>query len=294
MKFNLPILLAVLCVAGTAASGQEVTKGQHLIVRAASMLRQHRRLEANVRQQISLFGQQLSGPGYYAQYGDDKAGSSAGAIACKLQLKISFGGKVASLEQVCDGRFLYTRYDLPWRNSLTFIDLDRVRKAIQSADQQPPPSPTTNWMAHGGLSHLVEQLDKHFHFSQPRAGKLGKSKIPVWSLQGTWKPEMLAKLLPDQASAIAAGKKPQLDELPEQIPHNVAVTLGRAEPFELFPYQIIFYRNTGDSRSPILTLQFFSVRHRETMHASEFDYRPNDQELVDQTGAYMKKLGLVD
>jgi hypothetical protein len=95
-------------------------------------------------------------------------------------------------------------------------------------------------MALGGLPRLLSTLDGHFAFG--RAKPLVIGKLPVWSLEGQWKPKVLATLLPDQREAILAGQPAQLDKLPPHLPHGVTLILGRDEVVPLFPYSISYYR----------------------------------------------------
>ena len=39
-------------------------------------------------------------------------------------------------------------------------------------------------------------------------------ELPVWSIDGRWKPHVLANLLPDQKDAILAGQEERLSQAP--------------------------------------------------------------------------------
>ncbi len=309
MKFSLPILTMVASLAplpylAAADPGQALPSrqpeaardvdGQDLIRQAAIRLRELPRIEANVRQRIDLFGQQLSGPGYYSQYGD-------GSGKVRLQLKLALSGQMASFQQISDGRFLYTQIEMPGsKRRVSFVDTQRIRKAMRRTVTQVTPQPTANWMALGGLSYLLGQLDEHFLFTTAKANSLGDGKIPVWTIHGTWKPEKLAQMLPDQQEAILAGQPARLEDLSSNLPHAVAVTLGRDRRFPLFPYRLVYYQQAPGvdkkrqkvAPHPILSLELFNVRQRADMKASEFDYQPDDNELVDQTNQILQRLGL--
>jgi hypothetical protein len=153
-------------------------------------------------------------------------------------------------------------------------------------------------MALGGLPKLLAALDSHFAFDPPKPMNIGKGKLPVWSLEGHWKPAILASLLPDQKAEIAAGERVDLSRLPPQLPHGVTVVLGRDQVIPFFPYGISYYRwaaAEGESSPPrrqvMATWELFEVRFRPDLDASLFDYRPHDAQQVDErTDEYIARL----
>ncbi len=308
MKVKLPILAVTLSVFASIAVSQipssqsppVTTDGQELVARAATVLASQPRLEANARQQINLFGQQLSGPGYYAQFGADKLDTTYATTAARLQLKVAIGGEVTKFQQACDGRFLYTQWELPDEKRLTFIDLQRVHQAAQESKSAASLAMTTNWMALGGLPGLLRQLSDNFQFTAPQEGVLGKENVPVWKVAGSWRRDRLAEMIPSQRADILAGKPIQWDELPPQLPHSVVLTLSRDQPFPLFPYRVVYNRHvvatTNSKRNviaqPVLILELYNVRQRASMQASEFNFKPDDQELIDETEDFILRLGL--
>lgn len=296
MNYKLPILAAAALlqvsanwgITQTAQSESSPPDGQQLIQMAARQLLNQPPLECNVRQKINLFGQELIGPGSYQQFGSGKS-------MVRLELKLTVGGKVVSLQQVCDGRFFYVRQDLPNLTSLSRIDLQRVQEAIDAAGPNATPPPTANWMTRGGLPHLLQQLESNFEFTAPQASSL--KQIPVWIVTGRWKQDRLAEMLPAQKDNILAGLPADLSQLPPQIPHEVEITLGHDDLFPLFPYRIVYRRlaspgGEGTPPQPIVVLEFFNVRRRLDMDPREFEYVPDDRELVDNTDEYLASLGL--
>ena len=299
MKFNLPIFALTMAAGLPGVLAQNARSdgisarltGQTLVADAAHRLVAQPHLEANLRQQINLFGQELSGPGYYAQFG-------AGSGKFRLQLKLSIDSKPAIFQQICDGRFLYVEKNLPERKSLMFIDFDRVQETINNADDSRIAAMSPVMLARGGLSRLLRELEQNFQFGEPLPSEIGSGKIPVWTVRGLWKREKLTQLLSGQAAEIEAGKPARLNELAPHLPHSVVLTLGRDETFPLFPYRIVYRKHiiknvSGRSSlqtQPILILEMFNVRQRADMQSAEFDYKPDDEELVDGTAAYIEKL----
>jgi hypothetical protein len=152
-------------------------------------------------------------------------------------------------------------------------------------------------MALGGLPKLLASLHTHFDFDAPRQTTVGQ--LPVWSVEGRWKPSMLANFLPDQRQAILAGEPTDLTQLPPHLPHGVTLILGRDQIIPLFPYGISFYRYVWDGegsatpsgRQALVTWELFEVRFRPDLNTNLFDYRPNDEQQVDdRTDEYIKRL----
>jgi hypothetical protein len=155
-------------------------------------------------------------------------------------------------------------------------------------------------MALGGLPKLLTALDTHFAFGVPMATVVGqKEKLPVWRLEGRWKPAVLANLLPEQQQAILAGEPADLSPLPPHLPHGVTLILGRDQVIPLFPYGIIYYRDVSadgastaqTDRQTMVMWELYDVHFRPDLDTSRFDYRPNDDQQVDErTDEYIARL----
>lgn len=301
-------LLALLaaCIASlfwaAEISAAEPRSGQTLIGDAAEQLHQGPPLEARVGCRVRLFGQELTATGSYVQFG-------GGTGKTRLVLAMAAGGKVFRKQmQITDGlRHLYIREENRGVKSLISIDLRKVSRAMSESDgDQTPPLQLT---AVGGVPRLLAQLNTNFDFGTPIESHLGnaKNEIPVLIVPGKWKPEMLAKLLPEHQQEILAGKPAPLDKLASHLPHEVEVTLGNDDKFPLFPYKVVFLRyasdaednprSRSDNMAEILSLKLFEVKHRPQLSREFFDYRPQNNKddvasITDGTAQYIKRLGL--
>jgi hypothetical protein len=263
------------------------TSGQELIRQAAQQLLVMPGIEAKTRQRVDLFDQQLIGSGSYLQL------ARGPKLMLRLDLKLQAKDQVASLLQVSDGDFLWIRRDLPEGRSLGRVDLRKLR---QVAGQTPVPVPASYWMALGGIPQLLVRLDESFLFQTPQATQIGE--LPVWQLEGHWRPEQLALMLPNRREAIMRGDEVPLDELPAHQPHGVTLILGRDQVIPLFPYGLSFFRrdSAGDAqggageRRPLVTLELFEVRFRGDLTPEDFRYRPGNQQVEEQTEAFVARL----
>jgi hypothetical protein len=265
--------------------------GQELVSQAAQRLLLLPGIEAKTRQRVNIFGQQLVGSGTYLQL------TSGPRLMLRLDLKLQVAARSASLQQISDGDTFWVRRSQGEETTLVRVNLRRLRDAASRIGPSDVPPPFTLWMALGGLPKLLAALDTHFAFDVPRATTAGQ--LPVWNLEGRWKPAILANLLPEQRQAILAGEPADLSKLPPHLPHGVTLILGRDQVIPLFPYGISYYRSVavdGDSDAPadrqaMVTWELFEVRFRPDLNASLFDYRPNDSQQVDErTDEYVSRL----
>ena len=255
------------------------------------------------------------------------------AIRSRLELKMQVADRVASLLQVNDGRFSWLRDDLDRDPRLVRIDLRRLREessgidprvAGQAAedasaggegqgreseelefvaagepnlldrDKQGTRESTLRrpWALLGGLPRLICDLDDNFEFEAPRETRRGD--IPVWVIQGRWRTEALARLLPNQRQRIVEGKPLSQSQVPPFVPHAVRLTLGRDDALPGFPYLIEFLRTEGRSWQPrqandseqlalMVSMEIYEARVPAEIDASLFKYNPANQDVVDRT-----------
>lgn len=296
-----------------------------LLAESLHSLRQVPNLEAKLRVRIELMGHSLTGVGSYLQSaGDD-------AIRSRLELKMQVADRVASLLQVNDGRFSWLRDDLDREPRLVRIDLRRLREeatdgkrrlvdresgasdsdlefvaAVPVRNSKTGESPSSAssfrrpWALLGGLPRLICDLDDNFEFDAPRETRRGD--IPVWVVEGRWRTDSLARVLPGQRQRILEGKPLSTSQLPAFVPHAVRLTLGRSDELPGFPYLIEFLRGQGKSwhprqvseaedTSPMVAMEIYEVRVPEELDPSLFKYNPANQDVVDRTEELIGRAG---
>ena len=199
-----------------------------------------------------------------------------------------------SLRQISDGDLLWEVRGTGETQSYTYVNLGRLREVASETKPLVPPS---LWMALGGLPRLLSELEQNFEFQAAEPLTIGEH--PVWSVEGQWKPEVLARLLPDQKEVILSGGKPHWNQLPPQVPHGITLVLGRDRVIPLFPYSFSFYRKellddeTGETqKTPVLTWDLFEVRIRTDLMPSDFAYEPsrNEHTKEERTDEYIARL----
>jgi hypothetical protein len=259
---------------GGSAAGQP-PHGQWLVGRAVRELVKQESLQAEIRQQVDLYGHHLVGVGRYRQF------FVAGEQRLRLELKLQLGEQVSTLTQVADGRHFWTRLDMPEETTLSRIDLRRVKEQVWQRTSSGLLAESSMWMALGGLPKLLQGLESHFEFSPPQAAHWKKK--PVWVTEGTWKPALLKHHWETSKS------------IPEYIPRRVQLVLGRDSEVPLFPYRIRFWRSVevlaeDTSIRPMVTLEFHRITRPTFFTRSMFEYKRGDQVVIDRTDTFLKHL----
>ena len=265
-------------------------EGQALARRAIAAVDAQRSLYLQLRQRINMFGQQLVGNGIYQQLGE------AEDRRLRLDLKVNIANQSTSMQQVCDGRFLYIRRDFGETKSLGRVDLRRIREAVarnEAADGNLDAS--NQWMLLGGVPQLLARLEKNFQFTAPKQAAL--ENTPVTVIEGYWKPEALLALLPEHEEAIKQGEPIDAKALSGQLPTQVRLVLRREDSF---PLRIEYLRGRKDAASadapapliPIMAMEFYDIRPGVDIDPLTFVYNPGNQEVADHTELYLNSLGL--
>jgi hypothetical protein len=244
-------------------------------------------LEANVRQKINLFGQQLVGPGRYVQAGQ-------GSNKARLELTFKSDDFQAEIIQINDGRFLYIKNDAEKDAPMQRVDLRELDKHTSGNPSPAAASPldaaNSRWMAMGGLAHLLKQMNQDFVFNSLRSARIDDMEVLI--LEGTWNPQCLSDICGKLQVLDKAGRI-QYDRLPPQLPTHIQVTLGNEEPLSLFPHQIVYLRKQINRQGEldaqtIASFEFFNVRPAKDLAASTFQIEEDATRLTDITDSMLK------
>jgi hypothetical protein len=252
-----------------------------ILDRAIAAIADCKSFSARFRHQIHLFDHDLIGAGLYEQVGQ------GADRRLRYELKIQLGDQLASRLQVVDDRYLWSYQDTATGPLISQVDLSRVETAEQKAYGE---SRSRSVIA--GLPKLLAGLREYFVFTKMENGFLGPTA--VWSLQGTWRPERLSALFPDQATLLAGGtfdfgKQPQA-------PQHVVVFINQET---MFPQRIEYHRRIGKGEGvdgvgfiPTSTLEFLDVQFNKPIDDRQFVYQPGHQPLSDVTESYLQARGL--
>ena len=264
-------------------------EGQAVARRAIASVDAQRSVYAQLRQRINMFGQQLVGNGIYQQMGEGEE------RRLRLDLKVNVGEQITSMQQVCNGRFLYIRRDLGTSSSLGRVDLRRIQEAVNRSNETDGNLPgSQQWMLLGGLPQLLGRLEKNFQFTAPQQATLENTNVTV--IDGFWKPQALLALLPQHQGEIESGKPIDAKALNPQLPTQIRMVVRRDDGFPLR----IEYLRSGKAvepdqpppLTPIMAMELFDIRLGQPIDPLTFVYKPGNQEVADHTEVYLNSLGL--
>jgi hypothetical protein len=265
--------------------------GQDLLEQAILVLEERRSVSAKIFQSVDLFGHQPVGSGIYREE------RSEGGLRLRLEVRVRLAGQTGGLLHVCDGQYLWRYEKFGEHESLTRIDVGRVREALENSGDMGRINKVGWWPGLGGLSRLLRGLHAAFDFPTVEPTRLGEPPRPVWRLRGRWKPEKLAPLLPGQKSRLQEGKPVDLAALPPHLPDQVVLFLGQNDGF---PYQIEYRRQQphpsqaeDDAKDrAIVTVKLRDVALNASIHPTDFLFNPGDLPIADGTGRFLQDLSL--
>jgi hypothetical protein len=273
------LLVAPAALVASAAFGDE-SQGQMRLRQACDALERHESVFAKMHLEIDLFDQQLIGHGVYRQGPPETDWMS-------LDLQLQMGNQQSVVQQRCDGDSFWRCDSVDnIRVGLSRVDMARLRNARDDGRASTGAVPQ---LGLGGLPRLLNSLDQAFEFSKETSQVRGEQR--VYALRGQWRAEWLAKWVPEQKAAIAAGKPVDLGKLPAPLPDHVVVRLGVDD---LFPYRIEYGRE--DPKAPtrphtLVAMEFEGVVFDGPVERGEFVFEPGSTPVVDETDLYLLRLG---
>lgn len=232
-------------------------------------LQEHRTVQAELKQQVSIGTRQFQASGTYLQ---------ASNLRVRIELEYEFRTYPAHLLEVCDGQVLWSRKTVGKEESFTRRDVQEILNA--------PPRPGENTevrallaeLGMGGLPALLAGLERNMNFTPPEEKQINGH--PFLILTGSWKPAWLKQF---------RGKSRRDVEVPDYLPDQVRLYLDKGT---LFPRRIQYLKFNPDSgnREPMLTLSFLNVVLNGGIEPGEFEFVPPDGVIpTDTTQKYIPK-----
>ncbi len=197
-----------------------------------------------VRQKTSLFDREINSLGTCVQGGE-------GSGKLKQHVSFTVGNDVRNVEQMCDGRFLWTSTDP--KSAFRTVNIESIRASIVKRgkwDTKQPELALT--LAIGGQAEVLRTLYIKYRWFKAFRGSL--DGVPVWQLVGTTRTQR-PPVMPNVVSDHALFGLQQ-----EDFPTEVRLTLARS----LFPYRIEYYHRKKDPKNGAETLHpFASIEYFE-------------------------------
>ncbi len=305
-KPSLTVPVSAAPLSDRDVAGDADGPGNGMIRQSIEQLSRLRSIEAHINQQVNMFGRSVLGVGEYRQInvGQDSL--------IRLDLKLQLDEQVASLQQIVDGKFIWTYEERPLAvpsakdaladqslgsegtgvsRHLSRVNLDLVKEAYaaENIDGSSRFQASMPSLGQGGLSGMLSELGDLFSFTEPKAGKLHSTD--VWLLFGTWKPSVAEELFRDEKKKQGA---PGNFELPGHIPHQVIIALGRSD---LFPFRFEYRRRVADqplngivvktNMREIASIELSRVAANVDIDQRQFARQNHDLPVIDRTAEFL-------
>lgn len=279
----------------TQAPPKKIGEAQRLVQNSIELLRKHS-IQSTLRQRGMLFDTELITHGTYIQAEGGKGGT-------RIELSIETQNLKLEAKMVNDGAYFFRQVVSRDATSATpdsdsnkqtalptveRINLRQIRNRF--ADDESWPG---HWIAYGGLYLFMDQARRSFHFGPP-AKKEIKGK-PCSVIRGTWKPDRLAMLLPDQKESILAKQALNWKRIPQHIPLEIEIYFLTQGNLANFPFRIVFYRPTeelleGIKKNPVLITEYTDPQIIDIPAKSTFQFNADENEVVDITEDFIASM----
>jgi hypothetical protein len=267
------VLLASFFPVCWAAEPTSPPDSNALLAQAAAGLLALPALDAEFRFRVHLLGEVLPGTGHYRQ------ANHGGEPLFRLDLRTQLEDSVVTQQIIGNAEYLWIRREGTLQpQPVVRIDWKQIRRLARQRYGGVPPSASPALLSLVALPKQLTSLQAWYAFTPPQeVSAAGRS---VYVLTGQLRAELLQSQLQTTNPAV------------DQIPNVVRVTLGRDPALPLFPYRIEYLKQHGRELDPLLVLDYYSIQLQPELDPHLFEYLPGDQEVEDQTGPYLQRLGL--
>jgi hypothetical protein len=268
-------------VSRTDASQLTQINPQMLMDNAVLAVEGQQSISAQVSEEGELFGHPLAGRGHYYELRQP-------IPLIRFELTVQIDSVTTSLVQVCNGATFWTFRKMPNSESLSKIDAGRAIAAVEQAASRVPPTAALASPGLGGLGRLMRGLNAQFEFVSAAPDEVEGTL--AWKLAGGWRPQVLARLLPDQKDAAAKGRPFDISRLPGRLPDGAAIYLRQSD---YFPLRIDYFRSAAKSPPRcLLSLKFSDVNLVGPIDPNQFIFPPPSLNYSDRTDDFVRSLGL--
>lgn len=270
-----------------SVSGLALVKRSHALIRDQSF-------KASIKQRAFIFKKEVVSTGSYLQADGGKGGVriELDIRTEHLDLKVRlFNDGVYFFRETVDNAAVAAvaaNTETGKVKSLSRIESVNLRRMNDQLSKDPHwPG---RWIAFGGLYLFMQQTQKCFDFSTPNETTIGDTKVLL--TRGTWKPEKLAMVLPEQKESILNSSTINLNRIPPQIPTEVELYFFADGKLKDMPRRIVFYRPDSDMANegkqiPILVTDYVDLQFIDTPEAREFQFSAEKNEVFDITNEFL-------
>ena len=236
-------------------------------------LQTHQSVKADLSQTVSIGDQQFKIAGQYLSSGNSTDGM-------KLMLNYTVvpdQGVVGQIQEVCDGKELWTILTLPDSKRVTLRNVMQIQKAAAAASKKNIPDSTLNAeLGLGGLTALLASLERTVVFDVIKQEQTEAGSRTV--IQGHWKDEILKRFPKGKDNA-----------LPAFVPDLVRLYIN-AET--MFPEKLLYLKRQPESKKlrPLVNLEFRNVELDTAVDDAAFKFEIPDVVPEDITKLYLDRI----
>lgn len=207
----------------------------------------------------------------------------------KLTYRVEIGDSVGELVEVCDGRILRTSKIITTTNDdgsvskteqWTRKDVTQINEARYAAGT-PEAAVIQVELSLGGLPTLLTSLERTMQFDTIRE-QIWQGE-PTTIIEGTWRPETIAKFSQQMGGATQA--------LAQLLPDRVRVYFAKDT---LFPTRILYRKLVSRDPQvylPLMSIEFMDIELDSGVGADEFRYPPpKGVDEIDETALYLQMI----
>ena len=271
-------------------NGIAMVKSSHALLGAQSF-------KANIQQRAFLFGKEVVSTGTYLQADGGRGGVriELGIRTEHLDLQVRmFNDGAYFFRETIDKTAMLAKDSTTVSPQLTPTHkIESVNLRRMSDQLSKDPHWPGRWIAFGGLYLFMQQIQKCFNFSTPIERMIGETKVLV--TRGTWKPEKLVLVMPEQKDSILNSATINLNKIPPQIPTEIELYCHAEGPLQHLPRRIVFYRpdselTNGGNQIPILVTDYVDSEFIDTPEAREFRFSANEFKVYDITDEFLSEV----
>lgn len=271
--------------AGERAGEAPAARAERIIASGLAVFGRVDSLSLRLRQKVRIGDRVLVGGGRYLQAGQGEE------LKFRFESTLDCDSESFELLELADGLFCW-RYQRNGSDApmIHRIDVRRVQERITELGS----TRITETAAFlGGIQRTLWLLREWFEFQAAQPAEL--EGVPVWWIEGRWRPGSLAFVVPELQDRAADPASIPPGDLPDGVPASIRIAVAQSD---LVPRRIEWLGIpgprpvTGGRVEPIAVLDLFDIICDGPVDPAAFFYQPATAGLVDTTDAHLKLLHL--
>lgn len=264
--------------------GGAADSGERLVRQVQQQMMLAPAFQARLNQYIDLFGQRFVAQGTYVQQ------ASPRGLRIRWDWQSTIGDRIAHVQQISDGRFLWVASDLVDAPVLERVDLDRLRgpRGTSAYAATHAPLSAERDVAALGVPRLLENILHFYRLAPLRSAQL--EGRPVWVVEGQWKAA--------EDGTAAEGRRRDRDGKASHLPNYLRIIIHQEDRIlrriEYLHVQTDRRSRSADPSQPtyrtLAVIDFVESSFPQHLEEGLFDFPTGGDEVVDRSHPLMRYL----